>query len=1227
MSSNITTTLSVDPPLIQDADWRFDDEDRKYIDDQNRGVQQHLVDALIRGRHATWVRNSSSGVALLPGDVVCVAAADLPELTVTKATPAALATATSAMAVVVYGAAPGAMVLVANGGLLPRTITGLAVGAAGLVRVGSDGRCERVTTYTVGDYGIGAVGTAGVMIVIPGVGIGATGGSGEVNIGNNVGDGADIYRDKTSSTLNFRGIKGIGGITAAVNGDNVEIDGSGIGGEECADVTDFGAVGDGIADDAPAIRAAMAAAKAAGHYRVCFPPAASFYRLSTPFQAGRYFALFVNEPYHFIGRSGARHGNGKVILKCDAGLSGIAAYEGKAAEGGSGGRATFEGIEVSSAGLVTTRAYAASTAYSVGEYIKGNDPYLLTIGHSTYTGGNEHVWEVIKAGTTAATPEASAYDEGSSHTPDRATTWGAGRTIGAGAIVRSTDNTHWNVFFIANNSGTTHASTEPTWDYTPGNTTGDNGITWLCLTDPNILVLGSVIARVRIFTGIMAWCPVTIRDCCFKGWQNAGVMLEGNKSTPIIDSDAIGCVVDECDVYAPLSGSGLNGLGFYIRGGGITGARFSNCQFIGSAGTAQGTIAMPTGGTQHQHGFLDRSFLGGNTFTNCSSREAAGYEFWLQGTAGDSCTVGFQAFLGRVRHDAAAFSVGLMDAKYWSIIGGPNSYSSTGTTIGKNGLQNAYETSSDSTKVAYLNDDVSFFGFYDVTDSGALAWRILSGWNYFGWAGTSYSPIAIANRQVGTSANLPMGQEGGSLTFPRGFGLGPTTDEIHVFPSLSEYTGSISYNERGGYRRVGDRIQRPDRSASGSGAYSEDVVTVAGYCGPTWTANTAVLAKVNPGSSSAHLATVVAPTSGANLNRFKCTTAGTTGVSEPNWASAPSVGNTVADGTAVWTNTGTAPTTVTSGYLGTISGGGGEANTMSSSGGTASIVQTKVGVNLPVRGFSASSPIVVTQNTNDLTFSLATVPVASGGTGLTSVPGSNGNPLINNSGAIGAATTWFFGTGLIGGTGSYIALNGGTVSSTGWVRGPYNSGASVPIISVKNSGGTDCTVIGYGAGDALTFGNPNMDWTAQGFGSCSMSMSTGGYSLIVNGNTHIASSTASGTRILPDLSLGATIKGDVTTSNPLRVEKSTVSAGADPTTLTAAQYCVTRVEVNPSVDCDIIFPTVTGAFWFVKNTGGSNTIKPRISSQGAGTGPAMTAGQKAIFYCTGATLEQLTNII
>lgn len=54
-------------------------------------------------------------------------------------------------------------------------------------------------------------------------------GSGESNDGANVGAGAGVFRDKVGAVLNFRTLTGTGGIVATVNGDEVEIDGSGAG--------------------------------------------------------------------------------------------------------------------------------------------------------------------------------------------------------------------------------------------------------------------------------------------------------------------------------------------------------------------------------------------------------------------------------------------------------------------------------------------------------------------------------------------------------------------------------------------------------------------------------------------------------------------------------------------------------------------------------------------------------------------------------------------------------------------------------------------------------------------------------------------------------------------------------------------------------------------------------------------------------------------------------------
>lgn len=168
MSSLITTDLEVDPAVEMTSGWRFDTADRRYVDDQIRGCQQHLVDALINGRHATWVHLSGSSAAVIAGDTVC--SESLSTGTVTKSTGAMLANARAVLGVVIYAASPGGMVLVAFGGQVPPTITGLAASSPGYVRVNtSTSRCEYVASISGADYPVGVVDNAGWLQFIPAV--------------------------------------------------------------------------------------------------------------------------------------------------------------------------------------------------------------------------------------------------------------------------------------------------------------------------------------------------------------------------------------------------------------------------------------------------------------------------------------------------------------------------------------------------------------------------------------------------------------------------------------------------------------------------------------------------------------------------------------------------------------------------------------------------------------------------------------------------------------------------------------------------------------------------------------------------------------------------------------------------------------------------------------------------------------------------------------------------
>lgn len=184
--SVIYTGLAVDPPLAMPAGYQFDNNDRRYIDNQLQGVEQLLVQCLIRGTHATFVKLSGSSVAVVPGDTVCLASqVGATEAIVTKSTSAALANAQGAYGVVILAGSPGAYILVAIDGAVSPAITGLAASAQGFVRVNTTtGRCQEVASIGSGDYALGSVDAAGWMQVShPGVtsGGGSVGGaSGQV---------------------------------------------------------------------------------------------------------------------------------------------------------------------------------------------------------------------------------------------------------------------------------------------------------------------------------------------------------------------------------------------------------------------------------------------------------------------------------------------------------------------------------------------------------------------------------------------------------------------------------------------------------------------------------------------------------------------------------------------------------------------------------------------------------------------------------------------------------------------------------------------------------------------------------------------------------------------------------------------------------------------------------------------------------------------------------------
>jgi len=164
MPSTFRQTLQPDDALQQSAAFRFNPADRAALDEQIRACQTFLAALALNGLHGTYATTATN---LAVGDVVCLAGATTGTVTLALAAP--LLAAGRALGVVLEAASAGAKVAFALFGAVSPSLTGLAAGASGAVRVSSAGRCERVGTIGVGDFAVGTVDDAGWLSMGTGV--------------------------------------------------------------------------------------------------------------------------------------------------------------------------------------------------------------------------------------------------------------------------------------------------------------------------------------------------------------------------------------------------------------------------------------------------------------------------------------------------------------------------------------------------------------------------------------------------------------------------------------------------------------------------------------------------------------------------------------------------------------------------------------------------------------------------------------------------------------------------------------------------------------------------------------------------------------------------------------------------------------------------------------------------------------------------------------------------
>lgn len=165
MSTAITDSIAVDPPLTSAQAAVFTPAQRQYIDAQIRGCQQHLVDSLLSGVVCTWVDLDAGSAAVTKGQCGCSALDASNPRKVTKVTPSAIAAAGGACCVFLSAASPGSRVRAAIAGRLPPSVTGLPASAGTAIVNPNWATIDADLTGCVmpTEYPIGTIDSAGVL--------------------------------------------------------------------------------------------------------------------------------------------------------------------------------------------------------------------------------------------------------------------------------------------------------------------------------------------------------------------------------------------------------------------------------------------------------------------------------------------------------------------------------------------------------------------------------------------------------------------------------------------------------------------------------------------------------------------------------------------------------------------------------------------------------------------------------------------------------------------------------------------------------------------------------------------------------------------------------------------------------------------------------------------------------------------------------------------------------
>lgn len=1016
MKQTTFRNLQQDPPLAQDANYKFNSDDRQYIDDQIQAIEQHLLTSVLNGVTGTWFTNASGG-QLSAGDVVCSAAASFQSIpNVTKATPTNLTAAGDSVAgVVIIGGANNSRVLVTTVGILPSSITGLA-SVSGPVRVSTAGRLERVSSYATDDIPVGQADSAGnltLQLQGPAVTSGATPNIKRTVSGSTINAGTAVVTQGTNafklSTSNI-GLRAHGvAIETKIVGQEITVQQHGVldpailslgAGVACAvgynssgvpvrvtdptcvpgldrigwcdttgqifvdphrapnfNVKDYGAVGACVSDDIsgpptddlPAVKAALAAMTSslvsgnnATLGELYFPslPANHSYYLSDD--------LNIEIPCRILGggvggiaaqQSAISFAGGKGIVFWSLGAG--------APNGGDATGASVEYLQIYCHDVPGVTDRQNNHAYNIGDVVR------LKYTQAVYL-------VCIKAGTSASS-EPVIYENPEDLQQNlvlyRGVPWASSMNLNFGFWL--TDPTYPQlIFHVDSGEGQVNPFTttgvRPTWNTTLGGTTTIPTVSGTCTTTTWSVPRNSPATDWDLNAGLYDGDPLGTGN--YQG-PSTGV-LWAKKTATAIYIKALGISVSNCTIFHTQNyGISVIGHGLAPDAAVSDTFRISDCEinFTGGGIWTQGgeagngtiervnvytrsaisSLAPFAQHSSNSHCFLNASFVG-NTFIGCEAQpdpfqnnrtfqpdtRVFNRAYWCSSAIGASLLVGCYA-----EGNAATRIVGQSMCVGGSMFVQENSSSAPSiTTIG---LQNPVclvndtgnNLLADQTKptVTVLLGSEPYYAFLTKAsddNNSILAWKY--GTEVLGWYSYTYQAHEVA-MAVSTLRSADLG---GLVWFPRGFYRGSSIGSAPFeFPDTTANTAWI----RGGSRIVGDVVWRADVVAAGAQAF--DIALTSGYEGSTWgpglvyTKQSAPVAE--PGTNShCHPGSCVKPTDATNLNRFKIQSiSGGDGFQafsasvEPNWASAPTIGNTVVEnvngtfGTQItWVNVGAAPT-------------------------------------------------------------------------------------------------------------------------------------------------------------------------------------------------------------------------------------------------------------------------------------------------------------------------------